>query len=119
MTRFSPDARSRDGDTAAGTTARGHASGKLVRGKRAMDVSLSLAALGVFAPVTAAAALCIRREDGGPVLFVQERVGRGRRPFSILKLRTMRGGEITRSGAGCARPGSTRRRSSSTCCAAT
>ncbi len=63
-----------------------------------MDVSLSLAALGVFAPVTAAAALCIRREDGGPVLFVQERVGRGRRPFSILKLRTMRGGEITRVG---------------------
>lgn len=69
-----------------------------MRGKRAMDVSLSLAALGVFAPVAAAAALCIRLEDGGPVLFVQERVGRGRRPFSILKLRTMHGREVTRVG---------------------
>jgi undecaprenyl phosphate N,N'-diacetylbacillosamine 1-phosphate transferase len=66
--------------------------------QRAVDVGLSLIALGIFAPVQAVAAVLIRREDGGPVLFVQERVGRARRPFRIYKLRTMREGRVTRVG---------------------
>ena len=41
------------------------------------------------APVLALAALAIKLEDGGPVLFRQMRLGRGARPFEILKLRTM------------------------------
>ena len=36
-----------------------------------------------------AAALLIRREDGGPILFRQERVGRDGSSFEVLKLRTM------------------------------
>ncbi|MCZ7684521.1 MAG: sugar transferase [Sandaracinaceae bacterium] len=85
-----------------------------MRGKRAMDVSLSLAALRVFAPVAAAAALCIRLEDGGPVLFVQERVGRGRRPFSIPQApHDARARGHARRALAARDGGSTRRRSSS------
>jgi lipopolysaccharide/colanic/teichoic acid biosynthesis glycosyltransferase len=32
----------------------------------------------------------VRRCDGGPALFVQERIGRAGRPFSMLKFRSMR-----------------------------
>jgi exopolysaccharide biosynthesis polyprenyl glycosylphosphotransferase len=35
-------------------------------------------------------ALLVRLDDGGPVFFRQERVGRGGRPFMIWKFRTMR-----------------------------
>jgi lipopolysaccharide/colanic/teichoic acid biosynthesis glycosyltransferase len=35
-------------------------------------------------------ALLVRLEDGGPVFFRQERVGRGGKPFMIWKFRTMR-----------------------------
>jgi lipopolysaccharide/colanic/teichoic acid biosynthesis glycosyltransferase len=37
-------------------------------------------------------------DDGRPLLFRQPRLGRRRRPFSILKIRTMRRGRITRVG---------------------
>jgi exopolysaccharide biosynthesis polyprenyl glycosylphosphotransferase len=57
--------------------------------KRAVDVYLALV-LGVLAlPVIACAALLIRL-GGGPVLFAQQRIGEGGRPFRLYKLRTMR-----------------------------
>src|SRR5262245_31337799 len=37
-------------------------------------------------------------EDGGHVFFRQPRLGYRRRPFSILKFRTMRDGQVTRVG---------------------
>lgn len=52
-------------------------------------------------PVLAAAAVAVRLDSRGPVLFVQRRVGRNFRPFGIYKFRTMvtdaeaRGGQIT------------------------
>ena len=58
--------------------------------KRGFDIGLSSALLVVFSPVIAVCALCIKREDGGPVLFVQERLGRGGKPFRIYKFRSMR-----------------------------
>jgi lipopolysaccharide/colanic/teichoic acid biosynthesis glycosyltransferase len=58
--------------------------------KRLFDVSVALLALVVLAPLLAAIALAVRREDRGPVLFRQVRIGRGGRPFEILKYRTMR-----------------------------
>jgi len=57
--------------------------------KRAFDVVLALGGLVVFSPVLLIAALAIKLQDGGPVLFVQQRLGRGNRFFQMYKLRTM------------------------------
>lgn len=46
----------------------------------------------VTSPVLAAAAIAICLDSPGPVLFRQERVGLGGRPFTVYKLRTMRVG---------------------------
>ena len=43
-------------------------------------------------------AAAIVLEDGWPILFRQERLGRKRQPFTILKFRSMRDGRITRIG---------------------
>jgi exopolysaccharide biosynthesis polyprenyl glycosylphosphotransferase len=58
--------------------------------KRAFDVSVSLAALTIALPILLAAAAAIKIEDGGPILFRQNRVGRRNQLFGIYKLRTMR-----------------------------
>jgi lipopolysaccharide/colanic/teichoic acid biosynthesis glycosyltransferase len=57
--------------------------------RRAVDVAASCLALVVLSPLFAVIALAIVLESGGPVFFSQERVGKGRRPFRILKFRTM------------------------------
>lgn len=58
--------------------------------KRSFDIALSSLLLLLFSPVMAVCALLIKREDGGPVFFVQERIGRGGKPFNIYKFRSMR-----------------------------
>jgi lipopolysaccharide/colanic/teichoic acid biosynthesis glycosyltransferase len=63
-----------------------------------MDVALSLFALVLFSPVYGLTAVWVRFEDGGPVLFTQQRCGRQGRPFRIYKLRTMHAGKVTRLG---------------------
>jgi lipopolysaccharide/colanic/teichoic acid biosynthesis glycosyltransferase len=60
--------------------------------RRLVDVAVSAAALAVLAPVLGVAALAVRATSAGPALFRQPRVGRGGRPFVLLKLRTMRHG---------------------------
>lgn len=65
---------------------------------RLLDVVLGAVGVALFSPVVAAAALAIRLDDGGPVFFAQERLGRDRVPFTVLKLRSMRDGEVTRVG---------------------
>lgn len=57
--------------------------------KRTFDIALALGALVATSPIVAAAALAIRLDSPGPVLFKQVRVGRNGRPFQVLKLRTM------------------------------
>jgi exopolysaccharide biosynthesis polyprenyl glycosylphosphotransferase len=58
--------------------------------KRCLDVVIASTLLGLTAPSLAAAALAIKISDRrAPVLFSQERVGRGGRPFTLYKLRTM------------------------------
>ncbi|MEI6625185.1 MAG: sugar transferase [Thermoleophilia bacterium] len=57
--------------------------------KRALDVTGAVVGLTLSAPVIGIAAALIKREDGGPVFFRQERVGQYGEPFNILKLRTM------------------------------
>jgi exopolysaccharide biosynthesis polyprenyl glycosylphosphotransferase len=57
--------------------------------KRVLDFALSVIALLVLLPVFLAAAVAIKLDSRGPVLFRQVRIGRGGRPFMILKFRTM------------------------------
>jgi lipopolysaccharide/colanic/teichoic acid biosynthesis glycosyltransferase len=57
--------------------------------KRAFDVAAAGGALLLLSPLLLAVALAITLEDGGPVLFVQRRVGRGNRFFPIFKFRSM------------------------------
>ena len=57
--------------------------------KRLFDVVASLLGLIILSPLLAVIALLVAREKSGPVLFCQERIGRGGRPFRILKFRTM------------------------------
>ncbi|MBO0749522.1 MAG: exopolysaccharide biosynthesis polyprenyl glycosylphosphotransferase [Porphyrobacter sp.] len=58
--------------------------------KRLLDVGASLLALVLALPVLVVAALAIKLEDGGPILFRQKRIGRRNQLFSIYKLRTMK-----------------------------
>ena len=57
--------------------------------KRLFDITLSLLALVLLCPLLLAVALWVRLDSQGPVLFRQQRVGRGGRLFGILKFRTM------------------------------
>ena len=68
------------------------------RGKRALDLLIAGSAGALFAPVLAAVSIAVWLEDGGPALFSQPRVGRGREPFTILKFRTLRDSNVTRVG---------------------
>jgi lipopolysaccharide/colanic/teichoic acid biosynthesis glycosyltransferase len=56
---------------------------------RPADVALAGLGLVVTGPLLAAAALAIKIEDGGPVLYRQRRVGKDGRDFDVLKLRSM------------------------------
>ncbi|MXO67031.1 exopolysaccharide biosynthesis polyprenyl glycosylphosphotransferase [Altericroceibacterium endophyticum] len=59
-------------------------------GKRVLDLSVTIAALMALIPLFLIIALLIKLEDGGPVFFVQRRLGRGNRFFEMLKFRSMR-----------------------------
>ena len=67
--------------------------------KRAFDVALSLLGLIVLSPLMLLVALAIRLEDGGPVFFVQRRLGRGNRFFGMYKFRSMRAERADADGA--------------------
>jgi exopolysaccharide biosynthesis polyprenyl glycosylphosphotransferase len=58
--------------------------------KRAMDLVVATGLLVLFAVPMLIIALLIKLDSRGPVLFVQQRVGRGGRQFRIFKFRTMR-----------------------------
>ncbi len=58
-------------------------------GKRLLDVLGAALALVVTSPILLLAALAIKLESRGPVLYRSTRLGRGGRPFTFLKLRSM------------------------------
>jgi lipopolysaccharide/colanic/teichoic acid biosynthesis glycosyltransferase len=58
-------------------------------GKRAGDLIIAALALVLFSPVLILLAACVRIGLGSPVLFRQQRPGRGGRPFWMYKFRTM------------------------------
>lgn len=58
--------------------------------KRLLDVAIAGPALLLAAPLLCAIAILIRLGTPGPAMLRQVRIGRGERPFTMLKLRTMR-----------------------------
>jgi len=57
--------------------------------KRLLDLTLATICLLVVCPLLVAAAVAIRLNTPGPVLFRQTRLGKNRRPFVLCKFRTM------------------------------
>lgn len=57
--------------------------------KRTMDITLSLLAMIIAAPIMAVIAIAIKLEDGGPVFYRQKRATIGGKEFDILKFRSM------------------------------
>ena len=105
---------------------------------RALDITFSALFLLVSLPLTVPIALVLLATSGLPLLYRGDRIGRGGRVFQMLKFRTLRRGAEERLGpylgrepcgahrrrprgsaAGCARPSSTRSRSSGTSSAGT
>ncbi|MBO4812037.1 MAG: sugar transferase [Prevotella sp.] len=58
--------------------------------KRMIDFVVAFFCLIVFSPLMLVCYYLVKREDGGPAIFKQERIGRFGRPFTIYKFRSMR-----------------------------
>jgi sugar transferase (PEP-CTERM system associated) len=58
--------------------------------KRTLDLSFGIVGLAVSLPVMALVALAVKLDSKGPVIFHQQRVGLGGKPFEVLKFRSMR-----------------------------
>ena len=58
--------------------------------KRVGDCLIAFVCLVVFSPLFLICYIAVKREDGGPAIFKQERIGRFGRPFNIYKFRSMR-----------------------------
>jgi exopolysaccharide biosynthesis polyprenyl glycosylphosphotransferase len=57
--------------------------------KRGLDVVVATTCLVLASPLLALAALAVKLQDGGPILFAHDRVGQHGRRFRVFKLRTM------------------------------
>jgi len=75
--------------------------------KRIMDVLGSLVLIAVTSPLMLIAAVGTRLSSPGPVIFTQERIGKDRKPFKMLKFRSMRLNDA--SDSAWTRPGDPRR----------
>jgi len=58
--------------------------------KRCVDFCIALFCLIVFSPLFLICYILVKREDGGPAIYKQERIGLHGRPFFIYKFRSMR-----------------------------
>lgn len=68
--------------------------------KRVVDVVLSAAGLLLSAPVWPVAALAVKAEDGGSVLYTHRRIGKGGRVFTAWKFRSLVPGNSLPPGEG-------------------
>jgi sugar transferase (PEP-CTERM system associated) len=57
--------------------------------KRSMDLALSVIFLILLSPLIVAAAILIKIDSKGPVIFSQERIGKNRKVYMIFKFRSM------------------------------
>lgn len=58
--------------------------------KRAMDIAGSLMLIILTSPIMLATAIGVRLSSPGPILFRQERIGKNKKPFTMLKFRSMK-----------------------------
>ncbi len=58
--------------------------------KRAGDIAVSFLLLVILSPLLAAIAIGVKLSGPGPALFRQERIGKNKKPFVMLKFRSMR-----------------------------
>ncbi|MBR4469008.1 MAG: sugar transferase [Bacteroidales bacterium] len=58
--------------------------------KRAFDIVASILALVILSPVFLVCAIIVKSTSKGPVFYVQERIGKGGKPFKMAKFRSMR-----------------------------
>ena len=88
-----PEARPREGETLAERYSRtaheAHESLPVDSALRALDVAISATALTVLSPVMALAAVAVRLDSSGPVLYRGLRVGRAGSLFTMFKFRTL------------------------------
>jgi lipopolysaccharide/colanic/teichoic acid biosynthesis glycosyltransferase len=57
--------------------------------KRLFDIALVVLTAEYWLPLMAVVAIAIVLFDGGPVFFLQQRAGKGGKPFNVLKFKTM------------------------------
>lgn len=57
--------------------------------KRIFDLLVSLVVILVLSPLLLLLAILVKLESKGPVLYLQERIGKDMKPFLICKFRTM------------------------------
>lgn len=77
--------------------------------KRSFDILVSLFGIFFSAPVLFLTAVFVKLEDGGPVFYFQERVGRDEKVFKLVKFRTMKVDAEKETGPVWARPEDDRR----------
>ncbi len=58
--------------------------------KRVFDIVLTLVLIVLSAPFWVLAMILVKLDDGGPIFYAQERVGRDQTVFKVLKFRTMK-----------------------------
>ena len=58
--------------------------------KRTFDCIAAACGLVIFSPLFLACYIAVKREDGSPAIFKQERIGRSGKPFYIYKFRSMK-----------------------------
>jgi len=66
--------------------------------KGVMDLLIAVAGIVLFLPLLLVAAVLIKLDSRGPVFYCQRRLGRERKEFSLVKLRTMREGAEDETG---------------------
>ncbi|MEO0642780.1 MAG: sugar transferase [Pseudomonadota bacterium] len=67
--------------------------------KRAFDITMAVGGLIALSPVLVAVAVLIKLEDGGPIFFIQRRLGRGNQFFDMYKFRSMREEQLDQDGS--------------------
>lgn len=76
--------------------------------KRVIDIIVSASALIALSPVLAAIAIAVKADSPGPVFYRQRRLGYHRRPFDIVKFRSMKTDAEHESGPALSSPGDKR-----------